>query len=80
MDDLRLMEMVKDAQTQFRHAARFLLVYTEKNVSFKGAVDNNCEVLADRQETFETRTVEQLLEAHVLPAQLERNFRERYLW
>jgi hypothetical protein len=31
-------------------------------------------------DTFETRTLERLLDAHVLPERLERDFRQRYLW
>lgn len=57
----------------------YLLVYPEGNKSFREAAARYREVLVDR-ETFVELTIEQLLDAHVLPSEVEREFRERYIW
>lgn len=59
--------------------ARFLLVYPSGNTSFARAGERYSSLLTDAS-TFQVTTLEQLLDANVLPAQLERDFRDRYLW
>lgn len=57
----------------------FVLVYPEGNVSFAHASNRYKNLLRDPS-TFQTRTLEELLDASVLRKELEASFRERYLW
>jgi hypothetical protein len=58
----------------------YVLVYPKGNPSFPRAAERYRDVLKD-DSTFEVRSIEQLLDAHVLHTDaLERAFRERYLW
>jgi hypothetical protein len=59
---------------------RFVVVYPKANPSVRDAVARYEALLANR-ETFEARTIEELLDAHVLHApSTEAAFRQRYLW
>jgi hypothetical protein len=51
----------------------------EGNSSFRELAERYREMLVD-QSTFVELTIEQLLDAHVLPEDLERDFKARYLW
>lgn len=78
LDHLLLLSMLQHPEERWSWG-RYVLVYPEQNTSFVRAADRYREALRDN-DTFETRTLEQLLDAHVLPEHLEREFRRRYLW
>ena len=58
---------------------QFLLVYPERNVSFARAANSYRDVL-ENDESFQSLTLEQLLDAGVFPDALGKSLRERYLW
>jgi hypothetical protein len=58
---------------------KFVLVYPSGNVAFAEAAEAYKRVLSDRS-TFDARTVEELLNADVLPSQVQAALKERYLW
>lgn len=78
LDHLLVLSMLQNRQENWTWG-RLLLVYPEKNISFVSAAARYREVLKDGS-TFDTRTVEQLIDAHVLPSELEKSFRQRYFW
>jgi hypothetical protein len=78
LDHLLVLSMLQNDEDDTRWG-RFLLVYPDKNLSFARAAERYRDVLVD-DETFETRTVEELLDANVLPTQLQDDFKKRYLW
>ncbi|MDP9067396.1 MAG: hypothetical protein M3N53_03470 [Actinomycetota bacterium] len=59
--------------------AKSLVVFPHNNSSFATATESY-RVVLENTTAFETRTVETLLDAHVLLPDLESDFRERYLW
>ncbi|MDA3950800.1 MAG: hypothetical protein PF508_16455 [Spirochaeta sp.] len=59
--------------------AKFILVYPSRNPSF-AQVASEYQRLLSSQDTFGVSTVEELLDAGVLPAELTAAFRERYIW
>lgn len=58
---------------------RYVLVRPEGNTSFRDLAEDYRGVLAE-PETFVELTIDQLIDAHVLLPDLERDFRKRYLW
>ena len=59
--------------------AKFVLVYPSRNPSFADVAHQYRERLLN-QDTFGVSTIEDLLDAGVLPSELTTAFRERYLW
>lgn len=59
--------------------AKFVLVYPSQNPSF-GRVASEYQQLLLKQNTFGVSSIEDLLDAEVLPYRLTDAFRERYLW
>jgi hypothetical protein len=78
LDHLLVLSMLQNDEDPTTRG-RFLLIYPDKNPSFRGASERYRDLLED-DSTFVTRTVEELLDANVLPGQLQEDFRERYLW
>lgn len=78
-DHLLVLAMLQDPDGQW-DSGKYVLVHHAQNPSFAEAAERYRAVLTD-DSTFEARTVEDLLDAHVLhPPEVERAFRERYLW
>jgi hypothetical protein len=79
LDHLLLLSMLQHPDARWRWG-RFVVVYPAANPSVRDAVARY-EALLRNRETFESRTIEQLLDAHVLHAPAtEATFRQRYLW
>lgn len=78
LDHLLVLSMLQHPGQQWSWG-RYVLVYPARNPSFAAAAEAYREVLTD-DETFAPLTIEQLLDAQVLPRSLEQGFRERYLW
>lgn len=78
LDHLLVLSMLQHPSGEWS-SGRYVLVRPEANSSFRELVEQYREVLVDA-ETFAELTVEELLDAHVLPDGIEREFRARYLW
>jgi len=72
LDHLLALSMVQHPSEELG-PTQFLLVYPEQNVSFASAAERYREALKNER-TFETRTLEQLLDAHFMSEELEKAF------
>lgn len=78
LDHLLVLSMLQHPSRRWTWG-RFVLVYPSENPSFRSAAGRYQDVLMDTA-TFESRTVEELLDAPgVLPGELGVAFRDRYL-
>jgi hypothetical protein len=79
LDHLLVLSMLQHPRALWSWG-RFVVIYPRANPSVRDAVESYRGLLR-RPETFEARTIEELLDEHVLhePA-IEALFRERYLW
>lgn len=78
LDHLLVLSMLQQPSKRWSWG-RFVLVYPSENPSFARAAERYREVLTDTA-TFETRTIESLVDVEgVLPNEVVRTFRERYL-
>lgn len=78
LDHLLVLAMLQHPSDEWTWG-RFVLVAPERNTSFAAAADRYRKLLVD-ESTFECRPIESLLDAGLLPAEVEAAFRERYLW
>jgi hypothetical protein len=79
LDHLLLLSMLQHPDAGWRWG-RFVVVYPAANPSVRDAVQRYRALLC-APETFEARTIEELLDKHVLQAPpTEAAFRSRYLW
>lgn len=78
-DHLLLLSLIQHPSKRWTDG-KYVLVYPAGNASFAAVAEAYQDVL-DEQSTFDHKTVEDLLDAHVLhDEQTEVAFRERYLW
>jgi hypothetical protein len=78
LDHLLALSMLQHPSGEWAWA-KFILVYPSRNPSF-AQVASEYQRLLTKQDTFAVSTVEELLDAEVLPAELTAAFRERYIW
>jgi len=78
LDHLLALSMLQDAEGCWAWA-KFVLVHPEKNPSFARAAKEYAEILLDPS-TFETKTIESILDADALPPETVMAFRNRYIW
>jgi hypothetical protein len=78
LDHLLALSMLQHPQEKCSWA-KFVLVHPERNPSFAKACHDYKEFLQD-DSSFCVNTIESLLEAGVLPEDLIKAFKERYLW
>lgn len=78
LDHLLVLAMLQHSSGEWSWG-RYLLVRPAGNSSFRDLAQEYRELLTN-SETFVELTIEDLLDAHVLPNDVERDFRQRYLW
>lgn len=78
LDHLLALSMVQDRDENWDWS-KFILVYPERNPSFRKAAEEYLELLTDRS-TFAACTIESILDAGALPPEITEAFRGRYLW
>ncbi len=78
LDHLLALSMLQDSVGRWTWA-KFVLVHPERNPSFARAAAEYGDLLLDSS-SFEVRTLESLLDAHVLPPDAAAAVRERYTW
>lgn len=78
LDHLLALSMLQHPSQEWGWA-KFVLVCPEQNVSFIDATKRYAECLSDAT-TFDVKTIESLLDAHILPPEMAAAFRDRYLW
>lgn len=78
-DHLLVLSMLQNSDDAWADG-KYVLVHPAGNPSFAEAGERYRSLLRD-DSTFEVRTIEDLLDAHVLhPPEVEQAFRDRYLW
>ena len=78
LDHLLALSMLQDVEGSWTWA-KFVLVHPEKNPSFARAAEEYAQTLLDPS-SFETKTIESLLDADALPLETAIAFRDRYIW
>jgi hypothetical protein len=78
LDHLLALSMLQHPSGEWEWT-KFVLVHPSRNPSF-ARLSTQYQKILKNQATFGVSTVEELLDAGVLPAELTTKFRERYLW
>lgn len=78
-DHLLALSMLQHASGQWGWA-KFVLIHPAKNPSYAGAAERYKTLLKAGTYSFESRTIESLLDTGLLPLSLEKVFTARYLW
>jgi len=78
-DHLLVLSMLQHSSNKWNWG-KFILVHPEKNPSFAEAGEKYKELLMNNDSTFEVRTIESVLKSEILPLDIEKKFRHRYLW
>lgn len=78
LDHLLVLAMLQHPSGEWTWG-RFVLVHPKANTGFATLAGRYRDLLADPA-TFDTRTLEELLDSGTMPAETEAAFRRRYLW